>query len=428
MTRNVGPGPAHRSETTSTATPVAARPGRSFGAGGSARPLAGLATVVVIGLIALLAVLLFRGSFTKTVPLSVVSERAGLVMNPDAKVKMRGVQVGTVESIESRPDGMAVLHLAMDPAQLKRIPSNVKVDIASSTVFGAKFVQFQDPPAPSSEPVRAGATLQGEHVTVEINTVFQQLTKVLDKIDPVKLNETLGAISTAFDGRGEKIGQALSDFDKFLADIEPSLPNLERETTMMPSVLTAYADAAPDLSATVENATTLSRSIVDEQNNLDAFLLSTTGLANIGNDVLGENRPALTNLAQILVPSTELLDKYHESLGCTVGGIVPFSKSPNFTVPGIIFNASFLLGTERYRFPNDLPKVAAKADRSYCKELGLPDVPPNFRVPALVADVGSDRYQYGNQGILLNADGLKQMLFGPMGGPPRNSAQIGMPG
>jgi phospholipid/cholesterol/gamma-HCH transport system substrate-binding protein len=29
---------------------------------------------------------------------------------------------------------------------------------------------------------------------------------------------------------------------------------------------------------------------------------------------------------------------------------------------------------------------------------------------------------------VLNADGLKQMLFGPLDGPPRNSAQIGQPG
>lgn len=48
--------------------------------------------------------------------------------------------------------------------------------------------------------------IEGQHVTVEVNTVFQQLVEVLDKIDPAKLNETLGAISSAFNGRGEKFG------------------------------------------------------------------------------------------------------------------------------------------------------------------------------------------------------------------------------
>ena len=390
--------------------------------------LAGLVTVVVIGLIIGLSVALFRGDFTKTVPLTVVSERAGLVMNPDAKVKMRGVQVGTVSSIESRPDGMAVLHLAMDPAQLKRIPSNVHVDIASSTVFGAKFVQLQNPDDPSPEPVRAGDTLQGDHVTVEINTVFQQLTRLLDSIDPLKVNETLGALSAAFNGRGQQFGRTLTDFNNFLAKIEPSLDNMATLTQQLPPVLSAYADGAPDLVTALDNTSTLSNSIVEEQDNLDAFLVSATGLADIGNDVVGANRQALTDLTHVLLPTSELLAKYHEGLGCAVGGLVPFSKSPPFNVPGIIISASLTLGMERYRYPQDLPRVAAKADRSYCKEFGLPDVPPEYRVPALVADTGANPYQYGNQGILLNSDGLKQMLFGPLGGPPRNSAQVGMPG
>ncbi len=97
---------------------------------------------------------LFRGDFTDTVPVTVVSQRAGLVMNPDAKVKMRGVQVGKVASIEVRPNGEAVLHLAMEPSQMHLIPHNVVVDIASTTVFGAKFVEL----LPPDEPVRGSCS------------------------------------------------------------------------------------------------------------------------------------------------------------------------------------------------------------------------------------------------------------------------------
>ncbi len=46
----------------------------------------------------------------------------------------------------------------------------------------------------------------------------------------------------------------------------------------------------------------------------------------------------------------------------------------------------------------------------------------------LVADVGTNSAKYGNAGMLLNSDGLKNWLFGPLDGPPRNTAQIGMPG
>jgi phospholipid/cholesterol/gamma-HCH transport system substrate-binding protein len=46
----------------------------------------------------------------------------------------------------------------------------------------------------------------------------------------------------------------------------------------------------------------------------------------------------------------------------------------------------------------------------------------------VVTDDGTKPEQYGNPGILANSDGLKQLLYGPIAGPPRNIAQIGMPG
>ncbi len=48
--------------------------------------------------------------------------------------------------------------------------------------------------------------------------------------------------------------------------------------------------------------------------------------------------------------------------------------------------------------------------------------------PLVVADVGTSPQGYGNPGNMLNSDGLKQLLYGPIDGPPRNTAQIGQPG
>jgi phospholipid/cholesterol/gamma-HCH transport system substrate-binding protein len=395
---------------------------------GAARPLAGLGLLVALALIVALAIGLFRGSFTETVPVTVISDRAGLVMSKDAKVKMRGVQVGKVADIEDRADGTAVLHLAMDPNQMSLIPSNVLVDITSNTVFGSKYVQLNAPPEPSPENLRAGQTIQSQHVTVEINTVFQRLVTVLDKIDPAKLNETLGAIATAFDGRGDKIGQTLVDFNALLAKIEPSLPNLSHDIEASVPTLNAYADAAPDLISTVQNTTTVSNSIVDQQQNLDEFLVSAIGLADLGNEVVGANRQALTDVAHLLVPPTGTLATYHDALRCGIGGLVPFAKSPP-QYNTIIVNSGLTLGVERYRYPGDLPKVAAKSGgANYCEELGLPDLPANFVPPFIAGDVGSNPARYGNQGILLNSDALKNWLFGPLDGPPRNTPQIGQPG
>lgn len=409
---------------------VAGRPART----GHARPpggrnylppLLGLITVVIICLIFAVAVGLFEGSFTQTVPVTVISQRAGLVMNQDAKVKMRGVQVGKVASIESLPNGQAALHLAMYPSDLQFIPANVLVDIASSTVFGAKSVELVPPAEPSAQRLHGGQTLQGQHVMVEINTVFQQLVSVLAQIDPPKLNETLGALAKAFSGRGPQLGQSLSDLDSFLARLEPSLPALSHDLAVLPAVSNAYADAAPNLVKTAANASRISKTLVDEQHNLDALLISAIGLADIGNDVLSTNREQLTNVLHLLVPTTDLTNEYHEALTCGLGGLVTIAHFAPLSEPSINISASLTWGGERYRYPTNLPKVAATGGP---KCMGMPNLPFNTNPPQFITDIGANPVGYGNPQLLINSDLLKQLLYGPIAGPPRNSAQVGMPG
>lgn len=395
------------------------------GARSYARPVAGLMTVLIIAGIVVIAMGLFQGKFATGTPVTVLSPRAGLVMNPDAKVKIGGVQVGKVASIESLPDGQAALHLAMDPSELQSIPANVLVNITSSTVFGAKFVQLVPPAEPSAQHLRAGQVLNSEHVTVEVNTVFEQLTSTLSKIDPAKLNETLGAIASALNGRGHKIGKMLSDLDSFLAAQDSGLPALSHDLSVLPQVARAYADAAPDLVKTADNATRIGKTIIDEQQNLDAFLISTIGLADLGNDVVGSNRQPLADVFHLLVPTTDLLNEYHEAVHCGLGGVAQMLHAPPLPDPGITTIVQFALGAERYRYPVHLPKVAATGGPQ-CQ--GLPVVPFDAAPPFVVADVGANPWQYGNPQVLVNSDLLKQLLYGPIPGPPRNNMQIGQPG
>ncbi len=171
-------------------------------------------------------------------------------MNPDAKVKMRGVQVGQVESIETGPT-------ARPPCTWRWIPSQLQLHSVQRrrrhhVVDGVRRQVRRARRA--ARPVGDSRCSQGpgarrQHVTVEINTVFQQLDLgARGKIDPAKLNETLGAISGAFNGRGEKLGQTVTDFDQLLAKLNPSLPQHRAATSRRAAgALNAYADAAPDL-------------------------------------------------------------------------------------------------------------------------------------------------------------------------------------
>jgi phospholipid/cholesterol/gamma-HCH transport system substrate-binding protein len=306
------------------------------------------------------------------------------------------------------------------------IPAIVGAEITSSTVFGAKFVELVAPSRPSPAALRAGTVIQGsDNVTVELNTVFEKLVSVLSAVEPAKLNQTLGALSKSLDGRGDAFGQTLVDLDSALSTLNPALDSLNRALEISPRVFGAFADASPDLLTTIDNTTRISGTVIEAQDSLDALLISAIGLADIGTDVLNENRGPLTDVVHLLAPTTDLTNQYNPALTCGIAGLLPLAKGPGLPVPGAVLLQGFFLGRERYRYPGNLPKVAAKGGPQ-CTD--LPNVGYEQRPPYVVTDIGANQAQYGNQGILLNSDGLKQALFGPLDGPPRNSAQVGMPG
>jgi virulence factor Mce-like protein len=355
----------------------------------------------------------------------VLSPRAGLVMNPDAKVTSHGVQVGTVTSIDDLPDGQAAIHLAIEPARLAIIPSNVAVDISSTTVFGAKGIRLVPPERPSPDPIRSGQTLGADHVMIEVNTIFQQLVSVLSTIQPEKLNETLGAIAAALHGRGQQLGDSLVHLNSLLTQLNPRLGALNHDLSAAPTVFAAYADAAPDLLSIADSATDISRTVVEKAGDLDTLLVSATGLGDIGNRVLARNGTPLSRVLNLLVPTTSLTDEYRQALNCGLGALRVMASNPPLNEPGVEVLAGFFWGQDRYRYPNDLPKVAATGGPQ-CTD--LPKVPYGKAPPFVISDTGANPWKYANPGVVLNSDLLKQILFGPLAGPPRNSAQIGQPG
>ncbi len=137
------------------------------------------------------------------------------------------------------------------------------------------------------------------------------------------------------------------------------------------------------------------------------------------------NRKGLTNAFHLLAPTTDLLNEYAPALQCAFAGDAELSKTPPLPEPSIAITASLTWGAERYRYPQNLPKVAATGG-PHC--MNLPKIPFNSKAKVLIADAGSNPVAYGNPQLLLNFDGLKQLLYGPIDGPPRNPVQVGQQG
>ena len=365
-------------------------------------------TVVALILVVLLSVGLFRGSFTKSVPVTVIADRAGLVMYPNAKVKMNGAQVGKVDSIEHLPGGGAALHLAIDPDSVSAIPANVGAEITSSTVFGSKFVNWCRRLSRQRRTCRAGTRIQGgDKVTVELNTVFEKLVSVLSEVEPAKLNQTLGRSPHPSTDAG---GSSARPWWTSTARWPTSTRRWTASTTSSRSrrrSSTPSPTLSPDLLTTAANATRLSDTVVDQQDSLDAPLLSAIGLADIGTDVLTENRQPLSDVVHLLVPTTDLTNQYNPpSPAASPHAAVGHRAGSGHAGATLLQGSSSAVSVTAIRVtcPRWRPKGGPQ-----CTD--LPNVGYEQRPPYVVTDIGANQAQYGNQGILLNSEGLKQALF-----------------
>ncbi|MBZ4573910.1 MCE family protein [Mycobacterium avium] len=283
--------------------------------------LAGIAALILALVAGALVYGQFRGDLTPKTKLTMLASRAGLVMDPGSKVTYNGVEIGRVGDIsETVRDGKPAAKFTLDvyPRYLSLIPSNVNADIKATTVFGGKYVSLTTPKNPSPQKLNPHTVIDARSVTTEINTLFQTVTSIAEKVDPVKLNLTLSAAAQALTGLGDRFGQSVVNANAILDDVNPQMPQARHDIQQLAGLGDTYADAAPDLIDFLNNAVITSRTINAQQKDLDQALLSAAGFGNTGADIFNRGGPYLARGAADLVPSAQLLDTYSPEIFCTL--------------------------------------------------------------------------------------------------------------
>ena len=378
--------------------------------------IAALVLAAIIVAFTVFTYLSYSAAFTKTDTVTVTSSRAGLVMDKGAKVKYRGIQIGEVEGIEYTGE-QAKLTLAINRGEMRYVPSNAPVRIASTTVFGAKSVEFLAPEQPSGSSLRPGAVVQAEAVQLEANTLFQTLIELLDKINPIHLNATMSAIAEGLRGHGDDFGATTSGLNQFLTQLNPKLPTVETLLSQSATVANIYGDAAPDLVTVINNVPTIGKTVVDEQKNLNATLLAAIGLADEGTATLEPGADDYIAAIQRLRAPLKVLGDYSPELGCIIRGVAKGAQRGSQIVggrkPGAMVSSSFVLGVPSYTYPESLPIVNATGGPN-CR--GLPDLPSKefggsfFRSPFLVTDNAYIPYEPFTE-VQVDAPNTFQFLF-----------------
>ncbi|MGP4057160.1 MCE family protein [Mycobacterium sp. 4D054] len=335
---------------------------------------------------------LFFGTFKPHETVTLTSERAGLVMETNSKVKLRGVQVGRVSAIQGGSQPVA-LTLEIDKDKIAFIPANVEGQIRATTVFGAKFVDLVYPENPQGQ-LQAGQVIESRNVTVEANTVFQNIVDIIERIDVAKLNSTLSALADGVRGQGERIGQATTDANQVLLQLNPRSDTIAADWRALRDFNDTYSAAAQDILTTLDALSTTSTTITARATQLDALLLATTGLSNSGISLLAPNQANLIKAVNVLEPTTNLLHKYSPSYTCLLTGAKTLLDTGGYEAPGgngrtLVLDVGLTLGDDPYHYPDNLPIIGAKGGPGGKPSCGsLPDVAKNWPVRNLVTNTG----------------------------------------
>ena len=336
---------------------------------------------------------IFAGTFKSYVPVTLTSERSGIIMETNAKVKMRGVQVGRVSQVSTAKNG-AKLTLEIDPDQIRYIPANVEAEIDVTTAFGAKFVDLVYPKNPSKERLAAGAVLRSTNVSTEVNTVFENVVDLLKMIDPAKLNAVLTAVADAVRGQGERMGQATTDLNQVLTALNDRSDLIREDWRSFKKFNDTYAAAAQDILTVLDAASTTSTTVVNHSTELDNLLLNVIGFSKAGTNLLATSKDSLIASVNVLEPTTNLLLKYSPTYACLLQGTTENLESAYSVFGGadgrtLHFDAALLLGNDPYMYPDNLPIVGAKGGPGGKPGCGsLPDALNNFPVRQLVTNTG----------------------------------------
>jgi phospholipid/cholesterol/gamma-HCH transport system substrate-binding protein len=350
--------------------------------GGSAlvvQRLAGVAFMAVLLGLVVLSIAFYQKAFTPVVTVTLQADRAGNQLTPPADVKVNGVIVGEVRSVEPGEDG-ALLELALQPEQAERLPVNVQARLLPKTLFGEKFVELVRPEAPAEQFLSEGDVIaQDQSETArEFATALDNLLPLLETLDPPTLSTTLNAVSSALRDRGDRIGGNLVLVRDWLVEFNPELETLRSANEGLVDFNDNLVVTADDLVKLLQELSVVNRNLVRDEAALERFLRDTTGVAGTIEDFVAENEQRFITLAAEGRGPLELFAAYSPLFPCLADGLALSEEfigdSFGRLQPGLHITLEVTADQGGYQ-PNEDEPAFIETRGPDCFGLPAPDVP-----------------------------------------------------
>ena len=285
---------------------------------------------VVIGAISLavIAVTILAAFRAQDLPLigggdtytAAFSEAGGL--KPDDPVRIAGVRVGKVESIELDGDHVQVTFRVKTDSEFgKETAASIRVN----TLLGAMYLALQ--PAGSGQ-LAAGSEIPVERTSSPYDVVeaFSGLADTADKIDTDQLATSLTTLADLTRNTPEEFRAALSGVSRLSADIAAKNERIGELLTNLHRVSTVLNDRDEDIVDLMKQSDTLFRALVARRDAVHDLLVSTSTLSKELSALVKQSRadlgPALAQLDDVV----GILNKNEDNIDNGLRLMAPFYR------------------------------------------------------------------------------------------------------
>ncbi|MEW2478228.1 MCE family protein [Mycobacterium sp. NPDC049093] len=316
-----------------------------------------LATV----LLAVLAVGVYQVWPSRTGPKLTAYFTNAVGLYPGDEVRIVGVPVGTIDSIEPRPSDVKI-EMTLDRGV--KVPADAKALILSPNLVSARFIQLT-PAYTEGDVIADGASigLDRTGVPVEWDEVKEQLTQLSSQLGP-QANSVQGPIAafvdqaaTTFDGNGDSFRNALRELSQTAGRLGDSRTDLFGTVKNLQILVDALSNSNEQIVQFTNHVASVSQVLADSASGLDETLGTLNqalgdvrGFLNENNDALIAQVGKLADFTQIL---TDHSDDIEQILHVTPNGLANFYNIYNpaqgtvgglLTLPNFANPVQFLCG------------------------------------------------------------------------------------
>ncbi|QDQ98651.1 MCE family protein [Tomitella fengzijianii] len=303
---------------------------RAAGRGGRYR---GLAVIAVVCALLALSLAYVRSGSGSTEISAEFNSATGIYEGDD--VKVLGVRVGTIDSIDPGPSSVRITMRIDDDVT---VPADAEALIVSQSLVAARFIQLT-PPYDGGPRMRDGDAipLQRTGVPVEWDDITASLAELTDVLGP----PDQGPSSTDADGHGDP-GSLPSIITRAAGMVDGRGAAFKTAMTELSQALSTLAHGREDLFSIVRNLQVFVSALRSSSDQIASFnrnLAAVTGVLDDNRDLLGS---ALSSLDGALADVRGFLDENGELLTrdlAQIGDVTQVLSTKSEELAGILHQA-----------------------------------------------------------------------------------------